>query len=208
MKKFIIWIIIFGLFLFIVANMANAQTGTPSSIDRALRAVLIAKGQNFTIHRFEGSPLLKFPDIEYPRLMHVIDPGITIVHTSLDTGEMKWLYVSGTFAVRYARKGIYYSWRLIDLAQDDDRLYVLDWASGSMRHPDQPLAGDDPSYGLRVFWKSDGALIYKTLFQSGKNLPVAVPKENVNSGLLKLSGDGVECFGEAFRFKGPHIVDK
>ncbi|HKC66327.1 MAG TPA: hypothetical protein VKB86_21975 [Pyrinomonadaceae bacterium] len=185
------------LFLAMVAFVPDAraqeQSGRPDG------AVLIAKGPGYLIHQFAGS--VRPSDF----VESVVKPGLTIAYTSVETGEMKWLCVSGTFGTRQRRQ-IFYSTRIIDLAQDAERLYVLVWESGPMIYPNGPTEPDKQGYSLQVFWKSDGSQIHATALKSKEGLARGVPEEGTGLGVLKLVEGGVECFGEKIRFKGRQVV--
>jgi len=135
--------------------------------------------------------------------------GYDLLHTNRKTGEMKRLIrPTGTFSVP-TRRLSYVVARMIGVAADAERLYVVLWQSG--RIFDRPPAADAPveggRYELQVFWLADGSRIAAPWIDP-ENWPKAAPPETVEAGPLKLVKGGIQCYGVTGRYEGKELRAK
>jgi hypothetical protein len=207
--------------LFICAGfIANCLTATASRPD-PLKATVVAKGEGYCVHCFLGS----LPGIGRP-----VFPGVVLTHTSLTTGEMKFLQNTGTFEVPAVRIRYTHS-RVLGITHDDRRLYVLVWTIPRFYTEHDAALRDDQAiereaydhnleadFVLFVYWLHDGSEIYRArLHRPGAERPVGVaprndkavdaegvplriPKANTAPGPLELRPNGFACYGVRFTF--------
>src|SRR5688572_27888304 len=88
--------------------------------------------------------------------------GILLLHTRAETGEMKQLLASGTFAYPTRRQSWSHS-RIVGIAADDERVYVLVWATRGYDRvpPPEQMPGERATYTLNVFRLADGELVHR-----------------------------------------------
>lgn len=135
--------------------------------------------------------------------------GYLLLHTNRKTGEMKHLIPdTGTVAIPTVRQS-YVQTRMVGVAADTERLYVLLWTSGRIfdRPPERDAPVEGGRYELRVFWLADGSRIAAPGLDPEK-WPKTAPPEVTNAGPLKLAKDGVDCYGVTARYKGKELHQK
>jgi hypothetical protein len=110
---------------------------------------------------------------------------------------MKVLAAGGTSLVDMQRNSgpVRFTSRIVGVAADRERLYVLHWQGGERQ----------PSCSLLVFRPDSGVLIH-SLELTGDDVPKEEPKETTDRGPLRLRPDGVACFGARFEFKGTELL--
>ena len=159
--------------------------------------VLLATHQACFVHALPAWPA------QADRVERVVGPGHALLHTSRATGKMtRLLPATGTVAIN-TRRISYCLTRVLGVAADAERLYVVLWASGRIfdRPPAEGAALAGGRYELRVFWLGDGgALPAPPLGPDG--LPAAAPEPSLGRGPLNLVSDGVSCFGTTARYAG------
>jgi len=159
--------------------------------------VLVAKTDAALVHAVRTA---RDPSEAEP--WHRRSDGYLLLHTDRKTGEMRHLIPNtGTVEVPTVRPSVVQT-RMVGVAADAERLYVLLWTSG--RIFDRPPASDAPveggRYELRVFWLADGSQIAKPALDPEK-WPKTAPPEVTDAGPLKLVKDGVECYGVTARYE-------
>jgi hypothetical protein len=191
--------LIVGALLTIVGAVPLALRGDDQPTPRP---VLVSKGKQHLVH------VLAMGNIQDARRSATLlgEAGLIIVHTSLETGEMKVLARTGTWALP-TRKISYGHDRILGISADEERLYVVRWNAEPRMF--QPPSSSDPikggAYRLDVYWLVDGSLIDNRLL-TGKGLPEAAPKETVQRGPLNLAANEVACYGTTLRFQGKKVV--
>jgi len=133
----------------------------------------------------------------------VIGRGHALLYTSRESGRMTRLVETTGIVAVNTRRASYRVTRLLGIASDSERLYVLLWFSGRVydRPPEEGAALEGGRYEMRVFWLGDGgALRSPPLGPSG--LPAAAPRASLGVGPLKIVSDGVSCFGRTARYDG------
>ena len=178
---------------FVVALPARAQEQPELK-----KPVLVSKGTKHFVHALDMSPLRAEGWVEF-----VVAPGWGLVYTNRESGQMQHL-MRPTGTVRINTRRISYSQsRIVGVAADANRLYVLRWQSG--RVFDKPPAADAKPeggrYELSVFWLADGSLVQLRPLGT-KGLPKHAPVQQLTPGPLKLVKGGVSCYGSTFRYKG------
>jgi len=195
---------------------ASASLAGPPPLEKPLasKPLLLAKGQDYLVH-----------GIVYPlhddqaRFRTPQWAGCVVLHTKPSTGEMKGLVSTGTIEVPSERVS-YHQTRILGVACDAERLYIVTWFSGRIwDHPPPPgqrLA--DGGYSLQVFWLADGTPSYganlvpptpmpiREPVVAVVSLPDTAPQETLEKGPLKPIGKGVACYGVAFEFEGKKLV--
>jgi hypothetical protein len=163
-----------------------AQTPAPKDKpDTSTKATLIVKGKDYFIHAIGG------PTIKASNLGVSSHGDISIVHTTVATGEMKVLVrgESAMYRLLMAYERISVSQVSVeDYAADKERLYVLKFDTGP------PW-----TYTLLVFRPADGALVH--------SLPLKTPEKRAEGDAkLHLRENGVEVFDTRFEFKGTELI--
>ena len=135
----------------------------------------------------------------------VVDPGLVILHTVRDTGEMAVLVpATGTVAVS-TRRISFRQTRILGIAADTERLYVLTWTVRVWdRPPERDAAVEGGSYVLRTYWLADGRALAAPALEA-EGLPKGAPPETPEKGPLRLVAGGVECFGTRANYKGEKL---
>jgi len=173
----------------------RAEPGPPPRLkDDPSQPRLIVKEKGYFVHALPGS-LDRRRGFPAPGLTEAASRGVTVLHTTIATGEMKVLAMSTRTVVPLVRNSpppVSVSY-VCGVAADRERLFVLQWSS-----PDYPSGG---AYHLYVFRPDDGALI-DTLEVKGEGLE----NETADRGPLRLTDNGVTCFGTRFEFKGTKVL--
>jgi hypothetical protein len=167
----------------------------------------VAKGDGYVVHALVG-PRSPFFAPQPPTTP-------TVFHTVLPEGRLRVLYRSGTTVGIPVPMGIdrtpYHQTRVVGVAADAERLYVLVWSTkwmvlgaGDLGAGPGPPASD--AYELRVFWLADGSLV-GAFPLGGTARPRVVPRESVEAGPLEVMSGGVWVYGESLRFRGKDRVD-
>lgn len=151
----------------------------------------LVRSENYIIHVLSGCIGEGFWE-------SVIYPGLVVLHTDLDSGEMRWLLRTGTFALPTCRIS-YHTIRILGIHQTDEFLVVLLYRSSryfttddrSLREPPEGMG----NYYLEVFRKSDGECVQSIEIPDGDHLPLHVPRETAEIGLIELKNDGCIVFG-------------
>jgi hypothetical protein len=178
--------------LLLLAAALAAEDGKPE------KPALVHADAACFVHALRAMP-------ETPRerkFERVVEPGLAMLHTVRATGEMTVLVpATGTVAINTRRISFVVT-RIIGVAADAERLYVLVWTTRVYdRPPDRNATAEGGSYALRTFWLADGsALLAPALAAEG--LPEGAPPEAVDKGPLRLTKDGVECYGTRAAYKG------
>lgn len=146
--------------------------------------------------------LRAMPEASADRYARAVEGGRALLHTARATGDMTMLVpATGVVAINTRRISFQVT-RILGVAADKERIYVLIW-SGRVR--DRPPAPDAPAEGgrheLRSFWLADGAPLRAPALE-GEGLPKAAPPEGIEMGPLRLIEGGVECFCTRAAYKG------
>jgi hypothetical protein len=169
--------------------------------------VQVAKGDGYVVHALVGPPVPFFAP-QPPAASYLL-------HTALPAGRLTVLYRSGTTAgipepMGYDRTP-YHQTRVVGVAADAERLYVLVWSArwlvpdgGGAGGERRPPASD--RYEVRVFWLADGSAV-GSFPLGGTARPRVVPRELVEAGPLEVMSGGVRMYGESLRFRGKDRVD-
>jgi hypothetical protein len=146
--------------------------------------------------------LRAMPEVSRERFARAVDAGLALVHTARASGEMVVLVpATGTVEVN-TRRISYGVTRIVGVAADRERLYVLLWTARAYdAPPDAGATVEGGSYRLHASWLADGsALAAPALGADG--LPKAAPVETVEAGPLRLVEGGVECYGTRALYAG------
>jgi len=160
--------------------------------------VLLVKNAACFVHAIAAWPAL--PD-RGARFERVVAGGHALLHTSRETGKMvRLVEATGTVAVNTRRISFLVT-RLVGVAADADRLYVVLWRSGRIfdRPPEEDAPADGGTYELRVFWLADGSALRAPVL-GPDGLPEAAPPESLGKGPLHVVAGGVDCFGKKVRY--------
>ena len=177
--------------------LAARPLGSPDGQERPPK--LVAKAKGTLIHA-----------VPYPHgveLRGVSDApgGILLLHTRTESGEMKQLLATGTFTYPTRRQSWSHS-RIVGIAADDERLYVLVWATRGYDRvpPPEQMAGERATYTLSVFRLADGELVHRGTPDTLNSKPVqpgAPPAEVLEKGPLELVKGGVKIDGVEVRVR-------
>ena len=130
--------------------------------------------------------------------------GILLLHTRAETGEMKQLLASGTFAYPTRRQSWSHS-RIVGIAADDERVYVLVWATRGYDRvpPPEQMPRERATYTLIVFRLADGELVYRGPPDNVNSKPQAgtPPAEVLEKGPLEVVKGGVKIDGVEVRVR-------
>lgn len=172
--------------------------------------VVLAKGDGFVVHAVGG-------DAVEPKLfgpLPALPPSPPqILHTAVPSGRLTVLFRSGTIVGVAIPMGIdrtpYRQTRVVGVAADDARLYVLVWSASWQVvgvRPAEVRPPDSDDYAVRVYWLADGSEV-GTFPVGGAKRPRSVPRESTEAGPLEvLKAGGVTVFGETFRFEGKELM--
>lgn len=171
--------------------------------------VVVAKGGGFVVHALGGAAAAPALLAQQPAT------DTLILHTALPAGRLTVLYRSGTSIGTPIPMGINRipcsQSRVVGVAADTERLYVLVW-SAEWRALDRGGVGkemkppESDAHAVRVFWLADGSEV-GSFGVGGEKRPKAVPRESTEAGPLAVEKAGVvSVYGEAFRFKGKDRV--
>jgi hypothetical protein len=185
----------------VAAQPAPAATPAPDQLVR------LAKGDGYVVHALVG-PATPFFAPQPPTTPHIL-------HTALPSGRLTVLYRSGTTVGIPVPMGLtrtpYHQTRVVGVAADAERLYVLVWSArwvvlgtGGPGAEVRPPASD--TYEVRVLWLADGSMV-GTVPLGGTGRPRVVPRESVEAGPLEVMSGGVRVYGESLRFRGKDRVD-
>lgn len=169
--------------------------------------VQLSKGDGYAVHALGGSV----------GAWAVFGPqpvtALHLLHTSFPSGKLTVLLRTGTtvgFPVPMGLNRVPHSQtRVVGVAADSERLYVLVWTAkwvvedhghGAYKPPES----DD--YAVQVYWLKDGTEV-GTFAVGGAKRPKVLPRESVEVGPLVVEKEGgVSVYGETFRFKGKERV--
>lgn len=159
------------------------------------KPVLVLADTSCFVHALPG-----FPEVQ--QVERSVDPGFMLLHTVRASGEMSVLVPpTGTVAIS-TRRISFVQTRILGIAADAERLYVL---LGSVRAWDKPPEKDAPveggGYVLRTFWLADGQGLTAPALKT-EGLPKGAPPETLKHGPLRLVAGGVESFGTRAIYKG------
>ncbi len=130
-------------------------------------------------------------------LERVVEPGCMLLHTVRTSGEMTVLVPpTGTLAIN-TRRISYVTTRILGIAADAERLYVLFWSGHAFDKPPGPADG---RFELRTFWLADGAALRAQILKA-EGLQNEIPAETLEKGPLRLVEGGVEAYGTRATFK-------
>jgi hypothetical protein len=161
------------------------------------KPVLLHSDAACFVHAVRGVPEASRP------VERIVGPGHQLLHTIRTTGEMTVLVpATGTVAIN-TRRISFVQTRILGIAADEERLYVLIWSSGRVydRPPDPGAPVEGGRHELRTFWLADGQpLAAPTLGAEG--LPKVAPPETLGNGSLGPVKGGGECHGTRAVYKG------
>jgi len=177
-------------------------------------AKLLAKGDIYLLHLFprpEPAPMAKEdlaelfnPTAQLTKYFGVPIANWLLTHTSLETGKVRYLFISGIHTASGIPMGHtlehFREWRLLGVSVVDGRIFVLTWRSGQVtigKGPVRPLIGNG-EYFLTVFSAADGTRLASTTLKSDRssNEP---PTQTHKPTHLKIDGDQVTAFGQTLR---------
>jgi hypothetical protein len=167
------------------------------------KPTLVLKGKHCFIHALPFAP-------EPTRLRADFLPtGLQLLHTLSETGEMRLLLTSGTRETVGPERALrlhYTQTRIVGVAGDADRLYVVTWTSSDLRDPPSSTADriKGGSYRLDVFWLVDGSQLTELQLTS-KALPETSPRETTDNGSLEVGEKEVTCYGLTISVRGKEI---
>ena len=153
------------------------------------------------VHALRGAPEVSGGVVE-----RVTGPGHLLLHVVRATGEMTVLVpATGTVAVN-TRRISFHQTRILGVAADTERLYVLMWSSGRVfdKPPDPDALAEGGIFELRTFWLADGQPLAAPKL-SAEGLPKGAPPETVEKGPLQIVKGGVECYGTRAAYKGREL---
>ncbi len=154
------------------------------------KPVLVLADASSFVHAVRATP-----DGTY--LERVVEPGFMLLHTVRASGEMTVLIPpTGTVAIS-TRRISYGTTRILGVAADAERLYVLLWTGHAFGKPPGPAEG---GYALRTFWLADGAALWAPALKP-EGLPKEIPAETLEKGPLRLVKGGVELYGTRATYK-------
>ena len=159
--------------------------------------VLLEKHEDCFVHALRAWPA------RGDHVERLVARGHSLLHTARATGKMTRLVpATGTVAIN-TRRISYRVTRVLGVAADAKRLYVVLWSSGRIfdAPPAQGAAVKGGRYALRVFWLADGSELSSPPLGPG-GLPAAAPEPSLGAGPLKLVPGGVSCFGTKARYEG------
>lgn len=159
--------------------------------------VLLEKHKDCFVHALPAWPA------RGDHVERLVERGHSLLHTSRATGKMtRMVAATGTVAIN-TRRISYRVTRILGVAADAERLYVVRWSSGRIfdAPPAKGAAVKGGRYELRVFWLADGSRLSAPPLAPG-GLPSAAPQPSLEAGPLKLVPGGVSCFGTSARYKG------
>ena len=133
----------------------------------------------------------------------VVAPGHLLLHTARPTGRMTRLGEPTGIRAISTRRLSFVVQRVLGVAADADRLYVLRWSNRRLRDraPEEDATIEGGRYELRVYWLEDAAVLeVPPLAPDG--LPTAAGPPCLDAGPLHLVPDGVSCFGTTIRYDG------
>ncbi len=173
----------------------------PAALAAADDPALLVKTKACFVHALPAWPAPTGDHVE-----RVVARGHEPLHTARSSGKMtRLLPITGTVAIN-TRRISYRVTRILGIAADAERLYVLRWASGRLfdRPPTEGEAIPGGRFELRVFWLGDGTeLATRALGAAG--WPAAAPEASLGKGPLTKVTDSVSCFGTTLRYRGRAI---
>jgi hypothetical protein len=187
------------MFAAVLTALMTAPVQLPAAPPREDPAApkLIGRGKDYFLHALPppwppGQRVLA-------RLRDQTNPGLLLLHTSIATGEMKVLAAGGDTVSNFAQKNVpdTYRSRIMGVAADKERLYVLRWHSGP----------SERAVHLHVFRPGTGEEVH-ALKLEGDAVPDEAPRETAGKGPLRLHPDGVACLGVRFEFKGTRLIKR
>jgi hypothetical protein len=163
-----------------------------------VEAKLVAKGDDYLVHVLprqqpEGIPWGLRKQFGVP--IH----NAAVTHTSLATGEMQYLFISGIHTAHGAPMGLITTyqmeWRLLGMAVHNNRLLLLTWRSGVLSSTDGFDGGitGKGQYDLTMFDVRDGAKLSSITIHSDQP-PNAPPAESYDAGPLVIEGNRITVF--------------
>ena len=166
----------------LVASTALAARPLMSPEGQERPPKLVAKAKGTLVHAVPYSHAREL------RGLSDAPAGFLLLHTRTESGEMKQLLASGTSVYSTRRQSWSHS-RIVGIAADDERVYVLVWAIRGWDQvpPPEQMPGERATYTLSVFRLADGELVH------------SAPPGDVNS---KPAPAGRMCFFLAECFEG------
>jgi hypothetical protein len=197
------------LALGLLASALLAAAPEPAADPKPGQPIVVAKGDGFVVHTLGEANVALALIGQQPATAPLI------LHTALPSGRLTVLFRSGTtvgFPIPMGINRIPYSQtRVVGVAADTERLYVLVWSAewkvldrGGAGAEVKPPASD--AYAVRVFWLADGSEV-GSFAVGGEKRPKTVPRESMEAGPLAVEkAGGVSVYEETFRFKGKERV--
>jgi hypothetical protein len=174
------------------AMLATGQLPAAPPLEDLSSPKLVARGKGYFLHTLSPS--------QRPAALRRVLPlregepsySLLLLHTSAATGEMRVLAAGGDLVSNLAQKNKpdTYRGRILGVAADRERLYVLHWGEGP----------SERAVRLLVFRPDTGEQLH-SLAVEGDAVPQQEPREAVDKGPLRLCEGGVACFGTRFEFE-------
>ncbi len=158
--------------------------------DHAAR--LIASGSGSAVNAFWGS-------IGNPGQLFRTRRGYVLSHTNLETGETKWLCMTGEL-LGVQRYPLNSTSRIVGLAQFDSHFVVVTFEAPwrGWKRP-STLSTKDGSYRIRVYSMAEGENIYSWMFDDSVPQEI-VPAETLEEGVIEMKDQGFVVFNYIFEF--------
>lgn len=181
----------------------------------AANPTLVAKGENFLLHSFDKAPIASLTTVPYAKrdrkgqteTFMKTELGVSLSHTALGSGTMKWLFHSGTFAHNTVRMS-YSHRRVLGVAFDNERLYLCVWGTRRVSAEEDGVLPkfERGEIHLLAFWEEDGSLLTEAQLQPTEDVSQLLVKDNLISGPLNVSKNSVTCFGETLVFERKNLI--
>lgn len=179
---------------FVLALLAFQSADAPGVQDKPKgeHGILVAQGEGYFIHA------LRYPRSDEAETVARVHGGWKVLHTGVRDGAMNVLFTSGSFE-RPTRRISYQNVRIVGIACDSKRLYLVSWRAKSW---DGPLVGaqtaERTEWRLHVYQRENGQERASVSLKS-VDLEFA-PKETIEKGPITLVEGGVEILGTKHSF--------
>lgn len=176
----------------------------------AVKAKLIAKGDGYLVHVLPTQLMAGF-GFGLPERCGVLNSNGIVMHTTIKTGQMKCLFISGHESARGLPMGIdrmhHATSRLLGIIASNDRIYLLTWQARSVvmitgREVQRPSFGQG-RYNLSVFDAGNGNKLASTKIVGA--LPESPPPEAFDKGELRVVGEKITVFEQVLQFDGKQL---
>ena len=199
------WVAIFIL-AWMPADLIACGDDAPPPAERVERPekkkfgpILIAKGDDYTIHGFFGSIT---PPRE--RFESVVTPGVVLFRTNTETSEAAIVMTTGTYAFP-TRRASFQHRRLVGTLVTDRMIYTAVYFHTTFDAPPGDPGADDRrpgSYVLNVYDLASGQFLTRHIpVEHTTHLPKEVPGETLDEGAILPTEGGLSIFGAKFIIK-------